>query len=841
MTDFPSVFVGKTDFPLRPDPLARAAVGELHPRQDGDARQLLDGPPYANGRPHLGHVLNKHLKDAMARAWTAQGHQVRWRPGWDCHGLPLELAVEAEGADRRDRVGFLTAARAYAQRQVQLQAEVFEGQGWQAQWDHPWRTMDPAMEAGTLRVLARLLDRGQLAVRHAAVPWCAQCQSTLSLAEQEERSVDVDTWLTPFALEDGQWLLSWTTTPWTLPLHRGLFVHPQARYVALLLDGHTGWVSEDTAQTWAQRVGATVTSQVRLGASFLGQSYRTPWSDGQVLGDGRVLPQAGTGVLHAVPGLASLDTVLGQAQGWDVVDYLQPDGTVAGSPCEAQNQRAAGEAVDALTQAYAGWPFWAVLRQAQDTPHCWRHKTPLLTRPSRQVFLVVDDVLRTRVQRWVAQMEFTPEASRARLLAAVDGRPDWCLSRQRTWGVPMALYLDATTGQPHENAADMMRLVADAMEHEGVEAWWNSPDTRWTQGQSGLERVDDVLDVWFDSGCVPALLGHSHAVVEGVDQFRGWFQSCLWVAAALGEEDPPFDRVVAHGFVVDGQGRKLSKSTGGDQGTQHKGQVVDWNTLPTDVVRTWALAGAEGSEKAWSTETLAGAKAAVSRWRGVMRFLLANRLEVAAEPHVGMTPWDHWWAWQCQVMAEGVVQACAVGATGEAVSLAVRFGEEFSAVALGSWKDRMYCAPPHLLERQQLDLALRYCLGAWWKALSVLAPRLAHEAMALEPQRLQATVDAPEVRTQQDVASVLAMRQALAGAGEALARERVPPAKRVVGWAGAPAWPDLMVADALDAAQLKREGDGSLSPTEDPVCPRCRRAQPAWEGTCCQHCQQRCA
>ena len=843
----PAVSVGKTDFPLKPAPDARGPVPLLSPApQMQHVWHLLDGPPYANGAPHLGHVLNKHLKDAMVRANAALGHPVQWRPGWDCHGLPLELAVEKLGGNRKDPSAFARRARAFAQEQVDVQRNVFQQQGWACQWGDAWRTMDPAMEAGTLRVLAQLLDNGALEVRQTAVPWCAQCQSTLSGAEQEEKAVTLETWLAPFELSDGSYLMSWTTTPWTLPLHHGLVVHPHGVYRQLLLEEHTLWVSQETAEDNARVLGAVVGDATRTGEELVGQAYRTPWRQGTVVGDERVSVSAGTGVLHAVPGLSELDTQMARRWGWEVLEYLTPDGRVALSPCSAQNGVLASKAlVPEVVEAYRGWPAQALQSQVS-VGHCWRHKTPLLTRNSRQVFLVVSEALRARVSGWVERMAFTPESSRARLRAAVASRPDWCLSRQRTWGVPLALHLDRQTGQPHAQAGQWMRRVAQAMEERGVEAWWETPPEHWLGDDARLEdveRLDDVLDVWFDSGCVPQLVGLADAVVEGTDQHRGWFQSCLWVAAALGQEEPPFQRVVTHGFVVDAHGMKLSKSAGGDAQAKAKGPPPPaWSSLPTDVVRVWALAGSEGSEKAWSVDTVRDATALVARWRGVVRFLLANALpeDFPVEPSA-LEPWDRWWWQRTQGVSVDVLKLCAEGLVGEAVSRTAAFGEEFSALALGAWKDRLYCAPASTLERQKLDRALKGCLAAWLQLLDVLTPRLVEEWQGYGHRPF--LVPAPAVTPEEaaEVLSVLAMRERLAVDAERLATQKVPPSRRQVNWALAPAWAPNLLADALDVAQVVREGPGEVAETWAPVCPRCRRAHPEWVGNVCLTCHRRTA
>lgn len=862
---FPPVSVGQTAYPLRSDATARGPLPAPPAAPGAPDFHLLDGPPYANGAPHLGHVLNKHLKDAVARAAAAQGHQMVWRPGWDCHGLPLELAVEKTGVARTDRPAFLAAARAHAQSQVDLQASVFTQQGWCAQWGQPWTTQDPQMEAGTLRVLADLLDAGRVQARFAAVPWCPRCQSTLSGAEQEPRSLTTQAWLVPFALDDGDQLLSWTTTPWTLPLHRALVVHPDARYAALALDGVRAWVSEETAEHWATVLSATLTDQRCTGQALAGRAYRTPWTEHTVVADARVLPAAGTGVLHAVPGLAELDTALARDYGWETLPHLAPNGTLQQSPCSEQLGTQAGSpaSTEPVRMPYAHSPWHRVLPYTVEHPHCWRHHVPLLTRPSRQVFLVLDDEVRHRARAMVEQLHFTPESARARLQAAMATRPDWCLSRQRTWGVPLSLFLDRATGQPHARAATWMRRVADAMQVEGVQAWWSRPSGDWLDAdvlQDEVDRVDDVLDVWFDSGCVPQLVGAADVVVEGTDQHRGWFQSCLWLAAAL-DRPLPFKRVVTHGFVLGADGQKLSKSTGGDvKGKQPKGPPP-WHQLPTDVVRLWALAGSEGHDKAWSLATVQSAQGASQRLRGVLRFLLANALPQATRLDVQALPaWDRYWWSELTRVVEQSLAHCVQGRTGEALALALPFADTFSSVVLGAWKDRLYCAPAHTVERQQLDGVLRACLVQVARLMSVLMPRALSEAEPFWSADLPSwenPVDAvapPSVSLEerQEVERVLATRAALATALEQQAKDKGGPTVRRVSGQGLPAWEGQLLADALGVGQVGPEctdqvtvpapagvADLRVGLSPDPVCPRCRRPQAVLQAGCCAPCWMR--
>lgn len=836
------VTVGKTAYPLK-----SAVVHGSLPLSQGSATpfRLLDGPPYANGAPHLGHVLNKHLKDAVARA-ASTSHTVEWRPGWDCHGLPLELLVEKAGGDRTNRSAFVDAARAEASKHVLTQKGVFEQQGWGADWSNPYHTMDYNMEAGTLRVFAQLVRNNLVQTRFTSVPWCPHCQSTLSAAEHENETLKMDTLVVPFDLSDNECLLSWTTTPWTLPLHKALVVNPNAEYTALEKDGRVAWVSSDTAQRWATALNACVSDRTCMGSDLVGRTYSTPWSTSSVHASEKVFENAGTGVLHAVPGLSDLDTALGEDFGWNVVQYLAPNGRVQNSPLVEQDQTKAGPQSNAVVAPHytenAKSNMWVVsVPYSTEHPHCWRHKTPLLTRVSRQVFLTLTDEVRERAHNMVEHMQFTPESGRARLLAAMKNRPDWCVSRQRTWGVPLSLFVDKTTQQPHANAADWMEQVAQKMEAEGVNAWWNSQTSDWVPDQfvNDVERVDDVLDVWFDSGCVPQLVGAADVVVEGTDQHRGWFQSCLWLAAAL-NAPLPFQRVVTHGFVVDKTGAKYSKSTGGDKKVD---KCPTWQSLPTDVVRVWSLMGSDGADKVWSMETVTLAQSVTARLRNTLRFLLANSATNPQPVTQSHNPWDLYWADKTHTMRNHVVSLCAQGKVGEAMSSLAPFAEQFSALAMNAWKDRLYCMPSSNPLRANVDEVVRACCHWFMDMLNVVTPRLADEARPYLPVHPTNQLVCSE-HDKQQVETVLDLRSELASHWEQH-YSKLPAVQRSLVWNQAPNWGGQLVADALDVGQLTSFTDGLtfleaqnvwMGQTSDCVCPRCRRVQSVFVEDVCQYC-----
>lgn len=855
---FAPVHVGHTAFPLKlTTPQADRAWPV--PPGAGPTFRLLDGPPYANGALHLGHLLNKHLKDLTVRAAAAAGHPVEWLPRWDCHGLPVEVNVERAGHQRAEALAFVQAARGYAAGQVEAQRTTFETQGLSAEWDHPVCTMDPDQQAATLRVVAELLDRERLVVRREPTPWCPTCRSTVAGAEQESRAVSRTNAWVPFFLADGEVLLSWTTTPWTLPFHAGLVLHPQAPYRAFTWSGRRVWVS-DASWPQVQRAfeGAQLESEERLGQELDGRTYRTAWGQLRVVHtDARVQPAAGTGCLHAVPAFDPFDAALGRQWEWEVTEVLGEDGVLGPSAWPPLVGMRAGEPASAVVLAWLSKqaevsPWLRQWSETVEVPCCWRHQTPLLVRPSRQVFLAMTEDLRAQGMALADTVTWAPTNAKDRVRALMLTRPDWCLSRQRTWGVPLALLLDPLSGQPHVHAAEVVRRVAAAVATEGVEAWWSSPKSRWTEGMTVEPQavwVNDVLDVWFDSGAVGVHQGvHAEVVVEGHDQLRGWFQACLWVAAAL-DRPAPFRMVACHGFVVDAQGRKLSKSTGGDAAA--KGAAPHWSTLPADVVRLWAAMGEMGADRPWSPATVTAAQQAYARLRNSVRFALANVPE-AAWRHTG--PWaSHDWPaldrWNLDVGQQTWHQARAdflAGRPDAAVRAVTGYVDQHLSRGLyDRLKDRLYCAPEGSAARAHAVGALRTAAEQLLTMLEVVAPQLRAEVETWLPSGrcpmghlnlVLSPAEAQWVTESQQVRDHLNAHWETLGAKGGLERARLTLDHT---WP-VPVWE---AQEALGVGQWVRRDPGAnplptvwgparVEPSSDPLCPRCRRPGATETGVC---------
>ncbi len=612
---------------------------------------LLDGPPYANGDIHIGHAVNKVLKDIVVKSKTLSGYDAPYVPGWDCHGLPIELMVEkkvGKVGQKIDAAAFRQACREYAGKQVDRQREDFIRLGVIGDWENPYLTMNPRFEADQLRALAKIIERGHVQRGFKPVHWCIDCGSSLAEAEVEYQDktspaidvrfplADVDT-LQQHMTAEGQGPVSvviWTTTPWTLPANRAVAVHEDLEYVLVQAGDERLLLAADLAESCMQRWGIEDWQVVgrAKGVDLLGLSLQHPFYDRQVplVAGEHVSLEAGTGLVHTAPAHGQEDYQVGLA------NDLPMDNPVGGNGCYLPD-----------TELFAGEHVWKASDLVIDTlrergnllhlarmehsyPHCWRHKTPLIFRATPQWFISMDkQSLRDQALEEIKAVEWTPAWGENRIREMVAGRPDWCISRQRTWGVPIALFIDRQNQDLHPDSARLMRDVADRVEQDGLEAWFDlQPETLLGDAAGEYEKVTDILDVWFDSGvvheCVPAhreelrTEGRADLYLEGSDQHRGWFQSSLLTSVAM-YEHAPYKAVLTHGFTVDEKGHKMSKSLGNVVAPQ---SVM--KQLGADVLRLWVAASDYRGEIAVSDELLKRTADAYRRIRNTLRFLLGN-------------------------------------------------------------------------------------------------------------------------------------------------------------------------------------------------------------------------
>jgi len=653
----------ETTFPMRGD-LAKREPAWLQQWQDKQLYQrirkaragakkfiLHDGPPYANGDIHIGHAVNKILKDIIVKSKTMSGFDAPYVPGWDCHGLPIELVVEKNHGKNIDPAKFRELCREYAKEQVERQKKDFIRLGVQGDWDNPYLTMDFNTEADIMRALGDIYKNGYLYQGSKPVHWCVDCGSALAEAEVEYEdknspAIDVGFKVADnaalskafgVAVSGDAYAVIWTTTPWTLPANQAVSVHPEFDYD--LIETSKGLLI--LAQATLTRYGEAVTNILASckGAALEYLKLQHPFESREVpiiCGD-HVTAEAGTGLVHTAPAHGLDDYAVGMRYNLPVDCPVGDDGKFY-----SRVERFAGMSIwDAnkvvIETLAAGGNLMASTRLNHSYPHCWRHKTPVIFRATHQWFIgmntegVSGNTLRDYANEAVEHTEFFPAWGRARLEAMIKNRPDWCVSRQRNWGVPMPLFVHKETGEPHPQTLELLEKVALLVEARGVEAWFSLDGVAYLaehapENAAAYKKISDTLDVWFDSGAThaavlkrrPELSFPADLYLEGSDQHRGWFQSSLLTGCAI-DGRAPYEALLTHGFVVDGSGHKMSKSKGNVVAPQ---KVMD--TYGADILRLWTASTDYSGELTISDEILKRVAESYRRIRNTLRFLLAN-------------------------------------------------------------------------------------------------------------------------------------------------------------------------------------------------------------------------
>lgn len=762
-----SVLLPQTDFPMRGDlPRREPAILERWQREGlyaqlrahcaGRPRFVLhDGPPYANGAIHLGHAVNKILKDIIVRARTLAGFDAPYVPGWDCHGLPIELAVEKQwgkvGA-KLDAAAFRQKCREYAAAQIELQRRDFQRLGVLGDWEHPYRTMDFRYEADEIRALAKVVANGHLSRGAKPVYWCFDCGSALAEAEIEYHDKTSPAIDVAYAARDPQAVARafaaalpdgvevalpiWTTTPWTLPASLAISLGPELDYVLVegpaRADGGRRWLvlAEALAGKALARYGVdeVVVHGRARGEQLEGLLFAHPFypqRDIPILLGEHVSAEDGTGAVHTAPGHGQEDYAVGRRYG--LTERYQ---AAELNPVDARGVYLPGTP-PAFDTALAGLHVWqandalvAVLRAhgrllahaplVHSYPHCWRHKTPVIFRATPQWFISMEQAhLRRDALAAIAGVRWYPAWGQARIAAMVEGRPDWTISRQRTWGVPIALFVHRQSGQPHPRSVALMEQVAARVEQGGVDAWYALDPAELLGAEAGdYEKVTDILDVWFDSGvtheCVLPARGlgkPADLYLEGSDQHRGWFQSSLLTGIAI-DRAAPYRQCLTHGFTVDEHGRKMSKSLGNGIEPQ---DIL--KTLGADILRLWIASTDYSNEMSLSQEILKRTADAYRRLRNTARFLLGNLhgFEPARDllPLPALLPLDRWAvhrAWQVQEEVAAAYERYDFAAVVQALM-------NFCSVDLGAFyldvtKDRLYTMPEASAGRRSAQSAM---------------------------------------------------------------------------------------------------------------------------------------
>ena len=628
---------------------------------------LHDGPPYANGAIHLGHAVNKILKDIIVKSRYLAGFDAPYIPGWDCHGLPIEIAIEKKYGKvgvKLDAAQFRQKCREYALSQIELQRKDFKRLGVIGDWDNPYLTLDFRFEANEIRALAKIVDNGHLTRGVKPVHWCFDCGSALAEAEIEyadkvSPAVDVAyAARSPQAVarafgvevpEDVEVALPiWTTTPWTLPASLAISLGAELEYALVEgppREGRRRWLvlADALAARALERYG--VGDEVVLGRAngekLEGMLFAHPFYDERdipvLLGD-HVSAEDGTGAVHTAPGHGQEDYAV--ARKYDLIDrytaaQINPvdgRGVYLPSTPAAHGVELAGQHIwkanDVIVDVLRNdGTLLAFSRLEHSYPHCWRHKTPIAFRATPQWFISMEQAnLRADALAAIDTVRWYPEWGKARIAGMVEGRPDWTISRQRTWGVPIALFVHRETGEPHPRSTELMRAVADRVEKAGVDVWYTLDAAELLGDEAkDYDRITDILDVWFDSGVTHegvllerGLGKPADLYLEGSDQHRGWFQSSLLTGVAI-DKAAPYRQCLTHGFTVDEHGRKMSKSLGNGIEPQ---DIM--KTLGADILRLWIASADYSNEMSLSQEILKRNADAYRRLRNTARFLLGN-------------------------------------------------------------------------------------------------------------------------------------------------------------------------------------------------------------------------
>lgn len=629
---------------------------KLRTKRKGRKKFILhDGPPYANGKIHIGHAVNKILKDIIIKSKSLGGFDAPYVPGWDCHGLPIEHEVEkkiGKAGHKIDHKTFRQKCREYAQKQVDGQMNDFIRLGVFAEWNNPYLTMDNEFEANIIRSLGKVIENGHLIKGYKPVYWSVVGASALAETEveyQDKESFSIDV---AFSVSDEStftkainnisgtgdiYVVIWTTTPWTIPSNQAVCLNPDLDYVLIACKPSGApfgryLVAEELVESLLARwqvkdfkvAGFTKGDQLEL------QSLKHPFYDREVpiiLGD-HVTTEAGTGCVHTAPDHGVEDFIVAEKYEINTLNYINDNGVFNDDVEFFAGEHVYKVDISVLDLLKAKEKLISSNKFTHSYAHCWRTKTPLIYRATPQWFIsMTKNNLLEKAKKIVPDISWYPDWGRARIDGMLENSPDWCISRQRTWGVPITIFVNNSTGDIHPEMPSLIETIASGVEKNGIE-FWHEIDKKILLGDQAKEysKVSDTLDVWFDSGVThAAVLDHREQLefpadlyLEGSDQHRGWFQSSLKTSMAL-KDSPPYKAVMTHGFVVDAMGHKMSKSLGNVLPPQ---QVI--NDKGADVLRLWVAATDYSSEMTVSDEILKRTGDSYRRIRNTARFFLSN-------------------------------------------------------------------------------------------------------------------------------------------------------------------------------------------------------------------------
>ena len=803
-----TIFLPKTDFPMRgglakkePEILANWESLDLFGRLRAQSAEqekfiLHDGPPYANGHLHMGHALNKVLKDVINRSQQMLGKNAHYVPGWDCHGLPIEWKIEesyrAKGMDKDevDRLSFRRECREFAEKWVGIQTTEFKRLGVVGDWERPYTTMDFSAEAQIVREIGKFLLNGSLYAGARPVLWSVVEKTALADAEVEYHEHKSTTIWVRFkvlespveGLKDAS-VVIWTTTPWTMPGNRAIAYGDDEDYLLITVtetaDGSRAEVGERLV------VGAALLDQVLADAKIAGHSVDARFTGTELAGTVTAHPlrgqgydydvplfpgdfvtmDQGTGFVHIAPGHGADDFNLGRAHGLEIPQTIDGSGTflphvpLFAGTCVYTQDGKPGDANGAVIKAIAGaGGLLAKGSLRHSYPHSWRSKAPLIFRNTPQWFISMEtNGLREKALAGIDATRFVPADGQARLRSMIEQRPDWCISRQRLWGVPLPIFVNKETGEPLRDPAVIERVAA-GFEEEGGDAWFNSPPQRWLGNDynaDDYEQIQDVVEVWFDSGSThafvlekrPELAWPASLYLEGSDQHRGWFHSSLLESCGT-RGRPPYEAVLTHGFALDEEGRKMSKSLGNGV---DPADIVKQDGA--DILRLWVVASDYAEDVRIGPHIIGYQRDAYRRFRNTLRYLLGNLAgfqeseRVAPEDMPELERWVLHRLWQLDKV---VRQGCHDFDFHSIYQQLHNFcAVDLSAFYFDVRKDSLYCDRPDSLRRRAcrtvLDLLFDH-LTAWLAPILCFTTEEAWQARGKAPQSVHLRVF-PDVPT----------------------------------------------------------------------------------------------
>ena len=702
---------------------------------------LHDGPPYANGAIHLGHSVNKILKDITIKSKTLQGFDAPYVPGWDCHGLPIELNVEKKHGKRSELVQnkkmFQEACKEYALTQIESQKKDFIRLGVLGEWDNPYKSLDSSFEANAVRALGRIYEAGHIEKGEKPVHWCQDCGSALAEAEVEyqdktSKSIDVAFKANEQSLKklnevfatnivDGISFVIWTTTPWTIPSNVAVCINPELDYALIKLDGKHLVIAEAMIELCMERWGTTseLVSKT-LGKNLVDISLIHPFIErnSELLHGDHVTTEAGTGCVHTAPAHGLDDYFICKKHGIETFKALNSKGFfkeefefIAGLPAS----KADPLVIEKLNEVKA-------LVNCDDFhhsyPHCWRHKSPLIFTSTAQWFISMNKSgLLNEALQSISGVSWEPSWGEQRIEGMLTDRPDWCISRQRNWGVPITLIVHKESGTIHPNQSELFKQFANLIEENGISSWESLDLNEFIDDGDSYIKITDSLDVWFDSGVTHFAVSEQRfeegivadLYLEGSDQHRGWFQSSLLTSIAMNGR-APYKAVLTHGFVVDENGRKQSKSLGNVVSPQKV-----WDSLGADILRLWVASADFRSEMVASDEILKRVSDQYRRIRNTFRFILGNlndfdeSKKIVFEDQIEL---DKWIVLETSKLQEDVLKLYESYSYHNVVQKIHNFCvNELGGIYLDIVKDRLYTCKDSSHARQSCQTSLNYVLN----------------------------------------------------------------------------------------------------------------------------------